>query len=197
MPFRWQELAVDSRHSIASRTSTPLSRPVTVTHTLSGHEPHYRPAGRVERTPEFVSAGPITVANPADGEALAASLQFLMSAANDFSLQQAISDEFRRANPMVQRIMLRHRTGGLLAVASVLVSWDTAQAMGPADPTGRPPAMYFGSLSRQLGTMNVGTVVYAEPVHAYAVWRHADVLDVAPAPSGQYLEHRFFWGAWE
>jgi len=197
MPFRWQELAVDPRHSIASRTSTPLSRPVTVTPALRGHEEHFRPAGRVDRTAAAGSPGPITTVIPADGEALAASLQFLLSASNDFSLQQAIADEFRRANPMVQRIMLRHRTGGLLAVASVLVSWDTAQAMGPADPTGRPPAVYFGSLSRQLGTMNVGTVVFAAPEHAYAVWRHSNNLDVVPAPSGQYREHRFFWGAWE
>lgn len=198
MEFLWQEIAVDPRIRLpAGRTSGPLSSPRTSEPiTLRGQEQHFRPAGRVDRSPSFVTAGSVEVGNPAAGEAFAAAVQYGLALANDWSLTAAIDREFRRFSPMVQEIMLQHRDGGLLAVAAILVRWDPAQAFGVADPSGRPPAVYYGGLAKRLGGLDVGTTVYAQPEHAYWRWQHTNRLEPGIAREAEYLDHTFFWGEW-
>lgn len=197
MEFLWRELAVDPRfHTFASSTDTPLSDPVALRVTLRGEQQRFRPAGRVDRTPSTHTLPPIEVANPAASEAFAAFVQFGLARMNDWSLTSAINDEFERNSSMVDQIMENHRTGGLLAVAAFVVSWDSAQAVGLADSSGRPPAFYLGSLSKRFEGLAIDTAVYGRPEHAYWQWRHTPRLEPGSAREGEYLDHAFFWGTW-
>ena len=198
MEFLWQEIAIDPRIRVpAGRRSGPLSRPTTFAPTLRGQEQHFRPAGRVDRTPSLMTAGSVEVANPGTGQAFAAAVQYDLAMVNEWSLTTAIDREFRRFTRMVQEIMLQHHDGGLLAVAAILVHWDPAQAFGVADPSGRPPAIYYGALVKRLGGLDVGTTVYAQPEHAYWQWQHTTArLEPGTAREGEYLDHTFFWGEW-
>lgn len=197
MEFLWRELAVDPRfHTLASTTDTPLSSPVALHVTLRGEQQRFRPAGRVDRTPSTTTLHPVETANPAASEAFAAFVQYSLALLNDWSLTSAINGEFERNSPMVEQIMEDHARGGLLAVAAFVVSWDSAQAVGPADPSGRPPVFYLGGLSKRFEGLAIDTTVYGRPEHAYWRWRHTPRLEPGAAREGEYVDHKFFWGKW-
>lgn len=195
MEFLWQELPVDPRYRYpASSTDTPLSSPIMFGPALRGQQQNFRPSSRVDRSPSLHRVSPGEIANPAGFESYAAFVQYSLAVLNDQSVEIAIDQEFQRSDPMVQQIMRQHRNGGLLAAAGIIVHWDPAQALGPADPTGRPPATYFGGLAKRFGWMDIAPTVYALPEHAFWQWKNKTRLEVSG--EAQYVEHKFFWGTW-
>jgi len=195
MEFLWQELPVDPRYrSPAGPTDAPPSSPIMFGPTLRGQQQNFRPGSRVDRSPSLHRVTPAEIANPAGFESYAAFVQYSLAVLNDQSVEICIDQEFQRSDSMVQQIMRQHRNGGLLAVAGIIVHWDIAQAFGWRDPTGRPPAIYYGGLAKRFGWIDIDPMVYALPEHAFWQWKHKTRLEVSG--EAEYVEHRAFWGTW-
>ena len=158
-------------------------------------ENRFRPGGRVETRPAGLNQPRQgTYAIPSRGAAIAAAVQFIVSRTNDDTLDTDIQRRLRHLRPQAANIMRQHRYGGLLAVATVIVSFDPSSAFWAARPGERPSSTV--SEGRRCDAVYLTERVFALPMHAISVWRHSSYFGPGIAEQGQSLENRFFWGEW-
>lgn len=201
MRFRWNEVSEDVRSpsipiAIAARTDGPLPDDSASSNAIRQvTQTHFRPYGRVETRQGGTQTTPGSVyAAPRRGVALAAAIQYTQTRLDAEAINFLIGSALNDRGMTVAEIMQNHETGGLLAVAQVLVRYDPRNGWGFAGP-GERPIRNSGMQTRRLAGVAIDYTVYALPEHAISVWRNRIAFEEAPRDN-EYCEYRFFWGTW-
>jgi hypothetical protein len=127
--------------------------------------------------------------------AMAAMVVFLSNLQNGISMWVAMRQALNAKDDEARRMLANHRTGGVLAVADVILTYDPRNVLRVP---GRPPITNHGPQMQRLAGLWLESGIYGQPAHAIGMFLRRESR-ASLRPSGgecSFNEYKYFWGVW-